>query len=240
MKKEEVGRLTEQRALDTLTEKIESFEIEGNDKEQITLYLYPLQLGRLAMISRRLIDLDLIFDDEQMEGAVKRMWTICSEKSKEVAEIIAIATLRTQQEIEDMLKERTKLIYWSPTMDNFVHHRISILLRGFYERYSLGKNAAGNDFPNDNSGADSHYGGRSIWGQIDNLINRYHWTLEYILWGISWANVQLMISDALKTDCKSKSTTNIPNNEQSKVPDIIDMNDPNAMNTLLLMAGGKR
>lgn len=41
MKKEEVGRLTEQRALDTLTEKIESFEIEGNDKEQITLYLYP-------------------------------------------------------------------------------------------------------------------------------------------------------------------------------------------------------
>lgn len=100
MKKEEVGRLTEQRALDTLTEKIESFEIEGNDKEQITLYLYPLQLGRLAMISRRLIDLDLIFDDEQMEGAVKRMWTICSEKSKEVAEIIAIATLRTQQEIE--------------------------------------------------------------------------------------------------------------------------------------------
>ena len=30
MKKEEVGRLTEQRALDTLTEKIESFEIEGN------------------------------------------------------------------------------------------------------------------------------------------------------------------------------------------------------------------
>lgn len=172
MKKEEVGRLTEQRALDTLTEKIESFEIEGNDKEQITLYLYPLQLGRLAMISRRLIDLDLIFDDEQMEGAVKRMWTICSEKSKEVAEIIAIATLRTQQEIEDMLKERTKLIYWSPTMDNnssykhFVHHRISILLRGFYERYSLGKNAAGNDFPNDNSGADSHYGGRSIWACI--------------------------------------------------------------------------
>ncbi|MBP8651920.1 MAG: hypothetical protein KBH97_00005, partial [Alistipes sp.] len=45
-------------------------------------------------------------------------------------------------------------------------HRISILLRGFYERYSLGKNAAGNDFPNDNSGADSHYGGRSIWACI--------------------------------------------------------------------------
>lgn len=72
---------------------------------------------------------------------------------------------------------------YNSSYKHFVHHRISILLRGFYERYSLGKNAAGNDFPNDNSGADSHYGGRSIWGQIDNLINRYHWTLEYILWG---------------------------------------------------------
>lgn len=125
MKKEEVGRLTEQRALDTLTEKIESFEIEGNDKEQITLYLYPLQLGRLAMISRRLIDLDLIFDDEQMEGAVKRMWTICSEKSKEVAEIIAIATLRTQQEIEDML---------NPTMDTTALTNIlsTIVFQSYY------------------------------------------------------------------------------------------------------------
>ena len=72
MKKEEVGRLTEQRALDTLTEKIESFEIEGNDKEQITLYLYPLQLGRLAMISRRLIDLDLIFDDDVLDYIVDK------------------------------------------------------------------------------------------------------------------------------------------------------------------------
>lgn len=198
MKKEEVGRLTEQRALDTLTEKIESFEIEGNDKEQITLYLYPLQLGRLAMISRRLIDLDLIFDDEQMEGAVKRMWTICSEKSKEVAEIIAIATLRTQQEIEDMLKERTKLIYWSPTMDTTALTNIlsTIVFQSYYA-----------DFMN-----------------AIRLVR----------------TLRVMISDALKTDCKSKSTTNIPNNEQSKVPDIIDMNDPNAMNTLLLMAGGKR
>lgn len=138
MKKEEVGRLTEQRALDTLTEKIESFEIEGNDKEQITLYLYPLQLGRLAMISRRLIDLDLIFDDEQMEGAVKRMWTICSEKSKEVAEIIAIATLRTQQEIEDMLKERTKLIYWSPTMDTTALTNIlsTIVFQSYYADFT--------------------------------------------------------------------------------------------------------
>jgi hypothetical protein len=109
--------LTEQRALDTLSEKNESFGIEGRDGKTMTLRLYPLQLGRLAMISRRLLDLDVIFDDGQIEDAVKRMWTICAEKPREVAEIIAIATLRTKQELDEQIKERTELILWSPTMD---------------------------------------------------------------------------------------------------------------------------
>lgn len=107
----------ELRALDTLTEKNESFEIKGKDGETVTLYLYPLQLGRLAMISSRLISLDLVFADEHIEDAVKRMWTVCAEKSREVAEIIAIATLRTKQELDEQLTERTELIYWSPTME---------------------------------------------------------------------------------------------------------------------------
>lgn len=107
---------TEQRAFDTLTGKIESFEIEGRDKETVTLHLHPLQLGRLAMISRRLIDLDLILNDEQIEDAVKRMWSVCAEKSREVAEIIAICTLRTKQEIDEQFTDRTELICWSPTM----------------------------------------------------------------------------------------------------------------------------
>ena len=121
-----------------------------------------------------------------------------------------------------------------------VCNRISILLRGFYERYSLGKNAAGDDFPDDDSGANSHYGGQSIWGKIDALVSRYHWTLDYILCGISWANAQLMIADALKTDYKSKAENGQQNTGQPRVPDVIDMDDPNAMNALLMMARGKR
>ena len=91
---------------------------------------------------------------------------------KRWTEIIAIATLRTQQEIEDMLKERTKLIYWSPTMDTTALTNIlsTIVFQSYYADFMnairLVKNAAGNDFPNDNSGADSHYGGRSIWACI--------------------------------------------------------------------------
>ena len=39
-----------------------------------------------------------------------------AEKPREVAEIMAIATLRTKQEIDEQLKERTELILNSPSM----------------------------------------------------------------------------------------------------------------------------
>ena len=108
-------KITDKRAYDILTEKPESFEIEGLDGKKETLYLHPLQLGRLAMISRRLLDLNLSLSNET-ENEVQKMWRICAEKPHEVAEIIAIATLRTKQEIDERLTERTELFLNSPTM----------------------------------------------------------------------------------------------------------------------------
>lgn len=99
-----------------MTEKIESFELENKSGKKETLYLYPLQLGRLAIISRRLLNLDFVFDEEHVEDSVKQLWTICAEKPREVAEIIAIATLRTKQDIDKDFEQRVDLIMWSPTM----------------------------------------------------------------------------------------------------------------------------
>lgn len=113
--------------------------------------------------------------------------------------------------------------------------RIPILPRGFYVGYPIGKNAAGHDFPTDRSGEDSTYGGRSIWGQIDTIAERYKWSLDYILWGASWANIQLMMADALRTDYKSKDK----DDNRSHVPDTIDLNNADAMNRLMQLAGSR-
>lgn len=103
------------RALSMLVEKPQSFEIEDRDGKMQTYHLYPLQLGRLALITERLIHLDLILDDPDAD-IVKAMWDICSSEPKRVAEIIAIATLRTRHDIETLLEERTQELLWSPTM----------------------------------------------------------------------------------------------------------------------------
>lgn len=99
-----------------LTEKMESFELESESGKKETLYLYPLQLGRLAIVSRKLLDLDFVFDENHADDSVKQLWTVCAEKPREVAEIIAIATLRTKQDVDANFEQRVNLIMWSPTM----------------------------------------------------------------------------------------------------------------------------
>ena len=105
----------DKRAFDVLTEAYETFSIEGPNGDPVQLHLYPFQLGRLALISKRLLDLDIAVSEDP-ENEVKKMWEICSEKPKQVAEIIAIATLRNKAEIDTLFEERTQLILDSPSM----------------------------------------------------------------------------------------------------------------------------
>ena len=44
------------------------------------------------------------------------------------------------------------------------------------------------------------FGGKSIWGTlIDAACERYGWTYQYTIWGISFCNLQLLLSDHIKT-----------------------------------------
>lgn len=124
------------RALDILTDQAQTFEIEGGDGEKKTYKLHPLQLARLALISKRLIELDLILDDPEGD-VVKAMWKICSEKPRQVAEIIAIATLRTKDEIDNHLEERINELLWSPTMTPQAMSNIlyTIIYQSYYEDF---------------------------------------------------------------------------------------------------------
>ena len=48
----------------------------------------------------------------------------------------------------------------------------------------------------------------SPWGSRGEICKAYSWTYEYLLWGISWLNVNMMMADAarINTDEIEKTT----------------------------------
>lgn len=68
---------------------------------------------------------------------------------------------------------------------------------------------------------------------IDAIISRYNWTLDYLLWGVSFANVQLMMGDIYKVDYKSREGSN------KNMPDKIDLSTTEGTSMLLRMVKGK-
>lgn len=62
--------------------------------------------------------------------------------------------------------------------------------------------------------------------------------MDYILWGISWANARLMIADAIKFDYKSKTGNGATPNTSHDIPDVIDLSsDPNNTDSLYALFG---
>ena len=99
------------RAYKMLSEEPEYFEAETKDGETKKYTIYPFQLARLALISSRLIELELALDMPDC-NPIKAMWMMCATKARKVAEIIAIATLKTQEDIEQSAFLKYALRYW--------------------------------------------------------------------------------------------------------------------------------
>lgn len=40
----------------------------------------------------------------------------------------------------------------------------------------------------------------SPWGSIGSVCSHYHWTFEYVIWGVAWVNLQMIMADELRYD----------------------------------------
>lgn len=56
----------------------------------------------------------------------------------------------------------------------------------------------------------------SPWGYRGEICKTYGWTYDYLLWGISWVNVQLILADAaeVKTENPDESGENPGKSEE--------------------------
>lgn len=169
--------------------------------------LYPPTLGKMQLLKDLYLAIDM--DEEKLlRNAPAETLRVCARHPVEVCRIIAYSTLSRREDV--MNSEQTyRLASWFrrrlslPDMATV----LSLLLTGgdtesFVRYFGLDAERELRRRISDLKGEGSSltFGGKSLYGiLIDFACQRYGWTMDYVLWGISYVNLSMLFADAITT-----------------------------------------
>ena len=223
----EDGKLIDMDIADTIIERPQGFKVN-----QRQFYLYPVTLGKTYLISRLVeclgINLEIIKANPYMEAL-----RICQEKKESVCRILSYHTINKKEELfdYDFVQERCNFFYKEIDNDSMAQLLVMVLserdISAYIKHLGIDKEkewqAKAMRAKKDNNSLT--FGGKSIYGTlIDTACQRYGWTFEYVVWGISYANLQLLLADSVTSiylSDEERKRVNIPQDR-----DIINADDP--------------
>lgn len=225
---------------DSIRERPEWIEI-GNQR----LAIYPATLGHILATQDAIRGLGMMIN-----GGISpftEALRVVREKRKDALYIIAVNTLRTGDEVNDpfCVSDRVELL-GNMDDEDIASALVACLSKdnkvNDYEKHF------GIDVDHDRrrrvmavkkSDNTFSFGGKSIYGTIiDAACQRYSgWTFQYVVWGISYTNLLMMMSDQISsiflTD-EERKNVHVSNDN-----DIINMDDP-SNNRMILEKFGRR
>ena len=169
-------------------------------------YLYPPTLGityHLARLFRSLeADARLISANPYLEAI-----RLCTEKKEIVCRILSNYTFNRKEDVFDGSKVEVRAKEFSELAAEELATIFTIVLSGdnteeFIKYFGIDKERLERSriaaVKKDNSSVT--FGGNSTYGTlIDFACQRYGWTMDYVMWGISYANLKMLMADAITT-----------------------------------------
>ena len=170
-------------------------------------YLWPVTLGKMFLSQRIVEQLEINAQNLKLNPYAEAL-RLVENKRDDCCLLLAYHTLKTKKEVNNTttVKARTNILAkelgnddiatllilcltWDKTA-TFMHHtKIDKELERMKEVSKCKKNK--NTF---------QFGGVSIYGSIiDQACERYGWTFDYVVWEISFMNLQLMLKDSIKS-----------------------------------------
>ena len=170
-------------------------------------YLYPLTLGKMHLQKRVIDNLELNRELLQVSPYAEAL-RLVSAKKEDCCLLLAYHTLQTKK---DVLSNRTVTIRKNVFLKEMDDEDIATLLLScltedktaiLIQHFGIDKELermSGVMKAKNNSNSFS-FGGKSIYGtMIDAACERYKWTYDYVVWEISYTNLQLMLKDSIKS-----------------------------------------
>ena len=192
----------EQSIADTIIERPHGFKVGGRQ-----FYLYPITLGKSYLLSRQIENLGINKTLLNTNPYVEIL-RLAYEKKNDSLRIIVYHTLNGKEVFDNTLVEE-RMSFFSDNLnaEDIAQLLITCLTQDniaeYQKHFKIDKEkkdqARVMSCKEDNRNVYT-FGGKSIYGTlIDYFAQRYGWTMDYILWGISYNNLQMLMSDAVTT-----------------------------------------
>lgn len=170
-------------------------------------FLYPVTLGKALLLSKTYKILEI--NDKLMHvNPYAEAMRLVESKREDVCRIIAYQTLKAKKQILniDVVQERVE--FFSRELDIEDLTQLLILsmtgdkMQDFIKRYGFAEEKKMREMvarvKEKTSKGGITFGGKTVYGLvIDWACERYGWTMDYVLWGISYINLRMLMQDAI-------------------------------------------
>ena len=184
-----------------------------------TYSLFPLTLGKLMLVQRQLEEAEINAEDIA-RWPIMSVVRIVREHRESCLLVIYYATAKDKAECFDVKRISKKVNELSGALDDEDIATLMVLVltedktEKVKSHYGIDKeNEAMNSVLKIKSqGGSLSFGGKTLVGAvIDQACERYGWTVDYVVWGISYSTLRLMMADRVNTLYLSED-------ERKKVP----------------------
>ncbi len=172
-------------------------------------FLYPVTLGKMYVLQRQIEALQINQQNIQRDVSIEAL-RLVKEKKEECLTIICYHTCKTPQELFDnaLISDRINTFEKELSEEDIAALMIMILTT---DKTNIFIKYLGIDKEQDRMSAivrikergnknNITFGGKSVYGTlIDVACERYGWTKEYVVWGIDYTSLRLMLADKINS-----------------------------------------
>ena len=178
--------------------------------------LYPPSLGKLMLIQRKLEAIGIDAEGIAQWPVLEIIKTVVNHR-EDCLLLIIYATAKTKEECFDpfRIKQMTEELSATLTDEDIATLMVYILTcdkgEEVSKHYGIDKEqeALASVSKAKSQGGSISFGGKTILGAvIDQACERYGWTVEYAVWGVSYATLSLMLADRVNTVYLSEDERN--------------------------------
>lgn len=168
--------------------------------------LYPPSLGKMFLLSRLTKQLGINNGIMKANPYLESL-RICKENKETVCRIIAYHSMNRKGDVLDELKIKRRASFFCKELDEEELAQLLIIssswdsIDSYIKHFGIDKERTLRQKVaklKDKEGGSVSFGGRSVYGTlIDFACERYGWTFDYVVWGISYVNLQMLMADSI-------------------------------------------